>query len=168
MQNLMVFCVLALAANPAVAADCAGFRWPVAGELRLFTGPAAEATAGRDAATAVSLQAGRLYRVALAEQESVRLPVAPSKAMLTDGAYAGVVRVAIPTAGRYRVALDAGFWVDVVHAGAPLPSADFSGSEGCDGPRKIVEYRIELPGEYLVQLSAVTAPAVRLTITAVP
>lgn len=168
MRNLIVFCVLAFVAHVADAGDCTGFRWPVTSELQLFAGPAADAAAGHDGETVPLLQVDRLYRLALSEQESVRLPVAPSKPMLTDGAYAGVVRFAIATEGNYRVALDTGFWVDVVHAGAPLPSADFSGSVDCPGPRKIVEYRIEAPGEYLVQLSAVTAPVVRLAITAVP
>lgn len=167
MRKFMAVCLVMLVAHGASAADCAGFKWPVAEELRLFGGPDTAAAAGRDEATAALLQTGRLYRLALQEQESVRLPVVPSKPMLTDGAYAGVVRVPL-AAGRYRVALEAEFWVDVVSGGVPLPSADFSGSPGCDGPRKIVEYAIPAAGEYLVQLSAATAPVVRVAITAVP
>ncbi len=168
MRKFLIACVVALAAHAASAADCEGFRWPVAAELKLFASPAAAAVAGRDEATAAELQTGRLYRLALAEQESVHLPVAPSKKMLTDGAYAGVVRLNLAAAGRYRVALDEHLWVDVVHGGTLLESADFSGSEDCDGPRKIVEYAIPAPGEYLVQVSAAGQPAVRVAITAVP
>ena len=91
----------------------------------------------------------------------------PSKKMLSDGAYAGVLRLKVAAAGAYRVAIDAGFWLDVVHDGKPLASVDFNGSANCDGPHKIVVYELPANAELYLQLSAVTGPQARLSVTQV-
>ncbi len=127
-------------AAPSVHADdaCTGFKWNAAHEHALFLGDAAAATAGKDVASAPKLDLDRLYELALSPQDGVRFAAPPSKTMLADGAYAGVVRFAPAQAGQYRVSLDVPFWIDVVADGKPIPSIDFNGAHGCDKPRKIV------------------------------
>ena len=111
------------------------------------------------------LDVGRLYAVALAPQGDVELAAPPAKPMLADGAHAGILRIQVPAAGRYRVSQDAHFWVDVLQAGKLLPSVDFQGSIGCE-PQKIVMFDMPAGSEILVQFSGSTQAVVRVAVTA--
>ncbi len=53
------------------------------------------------------------------------------------------MKLKVAAAGAYRIAIDAGFWLDVVNDGKSLPAQDFNGQRQCVGPHKIVVY--ELP-----------------------
>lgn len=86
MLHLIRLSLLTLAAtgalSPAAAAEdpCAGFSWNIAHEPALFAGAARTLAAGRDAATASSLEVERLYEVALAGHEQVQPPAADRRA----------------------------------------------------------------------------------------
>lgn len=143
---------------------CGGFRWNVDAEMALFQGPAIPLAAGREPSAVPLLEAGRLYELALAPQGDVALASPPGKSMPVDGAHAGMVRLRVPAAGRYRVAQDRHFWVDALQEGKLLPALDFQGSVGCT-PQKIVIYELAVGTDLLVQLSGGPQAVVRLSLT---
>lgn len=67
-------------------------------------------------------------------------------------ASAGVFAFDVAAAGRYRVALGAGAWVEVIAAGKPVASAAHGHGPACSPVRKMVDYDLQ-PGRYLVQLT---------------
>jgi hypothetical protein len=87
--------------------------------------------------------------------------------MLADGAFGGLLRFRVDKAGPHRVAIDARFWLDVVHDGKALQSLDFNGSRDCAGPRKIVVYDLPAGTELTLQIAAATSATARLTVTPV-
>jgi hypothetical protein len=161
--------MLAVAAAPAVAADpCAGFKWDVTAEHRLFMGSATALAAARSAAAPPMLAVARLYELTLNPQDQTTFALPPGKTMLADGAFAGVLLFKIDAPGAYRVSLDAPFWIDVIAGGKLVPTKDFQGQRDCKAPHKIVEYPLSEPGTYVLQLSGAAQASVRLTITPSP
>ncbi|HEV2703994.1 MAG TPA: hypothetical protein VGV09_20380 [Steroidobacteraceae bacterium] len=133
----MAMTIGALAALPAYAADpCEGSNWNVAHERAVFATPAAAISAASGAGPAPVLALDKLYDIALTPQDKVHFVLPPEKKVLADGAYAGVVTLHIPTAGKYRVSMSDGFWIDVIAAGKFLPTDDFTGMHGCRAPRR--------------------------------
>ncbi len=146
---------------------CAGFRWNVDHERALFETAGQSAAAGRNRATAPVIRADRLYDLSLAPQQDVHFVLRPEKKALTDGAYAGLARLRVASAGLYRISIDKPFWIDVLANGQFVESRDFAGRGGCGAPHKIVVY--ELPaGSFVLQLSGAISPQVRVTLTHVP
>ncbi|MBK9494080.1 MAG: hypothetical protein IT475_10560 [Aquimonas sp.] len=144
---------------------CDDFRWDVARERALFaSAEGLPLQAGSDAAEAPDLLAGELYEVVLQAQEDVQLVVPPSKAMLAEGTYAGVLRLRIPAAGRYRIALDSGAWMDVVDAGSVINSSEFSGALTCTKPAKIVLYDLPQNATLYLQLTGSASDRVRVSV----
>ncbi len=130
--------VLALALGavglmPVSAADpCDAFSWNVA-----------------LARPAPTLAVDKLYDIALKPQDQVRLVLAPAKKALADGAFAGMVTVHIPAAGKF------------------VPTDDFTGSHVCRAPRKIVQF-ILAAGELTLQFASANSSSVQVTVTAAP
>lgn len=160
---------LLLTGTAALAADpCTQFKWDVSHETTLFRGtPAATLEAGAAAARAPALEVNTLYALTLKPQEDVRLVIPPSKKTLDDGAYAGLLTLTVPVTGQYRIAVDAGFWLDVARDGQPLQSLDFSGVNGCLTPRKIVLYQLPAGVPVTVQLNGADTAQARITVTPV-
>lgn len=170
MRNMTTRAVAALAlvlsAISAFAAECDGFKWDVSREKALFaTEPVALSTAV-DAAQAPAAQPETLYALRLLPQEQVNLAAPPSKTSIADGASAGMVRFQVPKTGTYRVAVDLGFWVDVIADGKPIASTDFSGSSECQAPRKVVMYALPADQDLVLQFNGAVAPQLRFAITA--
>jgi hypothetical protein len=165
-------CAAALAAAllsgiPAFAADpCSAYKWDVSNEVRLFATPP---TAVNAAATAPvpAISTGKHYALALLPQDTVQYATPPSKKMLSDGAFGGLLKFTVERAGAYRVAIDGGFWLDVVHEGKSLPALDFNGQRQCMGPHKIVVYELPAGTELLLQIAAASESMARLTVTPV-
>jgi hypothetical protein len=143
------------------------FTWNVTHELALFGAAAGSATAGRDAASAPTLEADKLYELALTPQSEVSFAHPPSKRALSDGAFAGMAKVHITTPGVYRVAIDGAFWIDVLADGKLLTSGDFTGAHGCKTLRKLVEFPMPA-GDVLVQLSGAGVAHVHMAMTPSP
>ncbi len=163
-------CVAALLLHgaSALAADaCSEYKWDVASEVRLYaTTPTALGVAATlDKAPAINT--GTLYALALQPQDAVQYPVAPIKKMLPDGSWGGLMKLKVARAGAYRIALDAGFWIDVVHEGKSLPALDFNGQRQCVGPRKIVVYELPAGVELTLQVAQSSEKTARLTVTPV-
>lgn len=156
----------AMLSRTALAADpCTTYKWDVSGEVRLFATTPSATTTGTDAGKAPLIETGRLYGLTLHPQQQVNYAAPPSKSMLADGAFGGLLRFKVEEAGPHRVAIDAGFWLDVVHEGRTLQSLDFNGSRDCAGPRKIVVYDLPAGTELILQVAAATNAAARLTVT---
>ena len=154
--------------DEATADGCKAFRWNVSAERALFAGEGRAIDAGRDAATAPSLEPGRLAVLALPEQQAVQYARPPAKLKLADGAHGGLLRITVAKDGDYRLALSSAHWVDIVDGDALLPSLDFHGATGCDAPRKLVRYRLAAGHPLIVQFSGAVDASIRVALTPEP
>jgi hypothetical protein len=144
---------------------CAGFKWDVSPVRTLFATAGATLPAGKDAASAPGMVPNHLYRVILLPAGQVTFPVAPGKTSPAEGTYAGVFALTVPAAGKYRIAIDSAFWIDIAANGRLLPASDYQGQHECQAPRKIVEFVLDGKAPWVLQLSGASQAAVRLTIT---
>ena len=161
--------VIAMGGLPAFAADpCAGFTWNVSHERAVFSTPAVTITAATHAGPAPTLEVDKLYDISLTPQDKVSFVLAPAKKALADGAFAGMVKLHIPSAGKYRVSMSEGFWIDVIANGRFAPTDDFTGARGCRAPRKIVQYPLPAGNDLILQFSNTNSARVRVTVTAAP
>ncbi len=150
------------------AADaCSAYKWDVSREVQLYRTTATAVSVSAEPASAPAIVAGVHYSLALQPQEKVHYLVAPTKKMLADGAFGGMLKLRLEHAGQYRLAIDSGYWLDVVHDGKALTAADFNGSAGCDGPRKIVVYELPAGKDLVVQIAAAAGDHARLSVTPV-
>ena len=112
------------------------------------------------------LTIGHGAAAALRPSASVTL-VAPAGHPAAPGTTSGVFTFTAPAAGRYRVALSAGAWVDVVRAGKPLPSVAHGHGAACSPVRKMVDYDLQ-PGTYRLQVVGNAAPVITLMVARLP
>ena len=113
-------------------------------------------TAAVAAGAAPMLAIGPRRRVALAPVATVRFAVAPGHAPAA-GTRGGLLALTVDKAGRYRVGLSGGAWIDVVRAGGAVRSVAHGHGDPCDPLRKLVDFDLS-PGRYLIQLAGSTAP----------
>lgn len=121
---------------------------------------------GSDAAGAPMLAIGGAARLALADAAAVRFAVAPGH-VPAPGSRGGMVALTVAAAGRYRVAIGAGAWVDMVGNGTALRSAAHSQGPACTGIRKLVDFDLQ-PGRYLLQLSGNAQPTLAVLVAKLP
>jgi len=81
--------------------------------------------------------------------------------------HAGLVRFRVEKAGRYRVSITSGHWIDIVDGTQLVSSRDFQGQRGCERPHKIVEYELPAGRNLTLQFSGSTDAQVIVAITAV-
>jgi hypothetical protein len=77
------------------------------------------------------------------------------------------VRFRVEKAGRYRVSISSGHWIDIVDGTQLVSSRDFQGQRGCERPHKIVEYELPAGRNLTLQFSGSTDAQVIVAITAV-
>lgn len=167
----LLLCALALlAARSVLAADdpCAGFTWNVAHERAVFATAPIAVTAATKPGPAPVLEPDHLYVVTLSPQDQVAFAMAPAKKALADGAFAGLLHLHVPAAGKYRVSMDNGFWIDVIADGRFAPTDDFTGQRECRAPRKIVQYPLPAGSDLTLQFSGANSSTVHVTLTAAP
>jgi len=158
----------AAAAMPSRAADpCSQFSWDVARERALFAGTATAVLAGTDAASAPRLLAEHLYELQLRPLDQVRFVATPGRQSSGQSAYAGLATLRITAPGRYRIAVDAPFWIDVVADGGLMSVAGFQGAPDCNAPHKILEFEFAVVRELTLQFSGDRGSRVRVGIVAV-
>jgi hypothetical protein len=145
---------------------CAGFKWDIRHERGLFATAGATLPAGKDGASAAHIVPDHLYRAVLLPASQVDFPVTPGKNFPAEGSYAGIFSLSVPKPGKYRVAIDSAFWIDVAENGKLVAASDYEGQHDCAAPRKIVEFALTGTGPWIVQLSGASQAAVRVTITA--
>jgi hypothetical protein len=158
--------MLLLTSTPGLAADpCSGFTWDVSRELALFAGPATSLAAGTDSAAAPSLAMERLYSLSLRPLNEVTFVAAPGKRNGAESGYAGLATLDIKAPGKYRFALAAPAWIDVIADGGAMNTSGHQGASDCTGPRKIVEFEFSVARRVTLQFSGADVPAVRFTVT---
>jgi len=147
---------------------CAAFTWDVHHERVLFETKPQVLTGGQTAAALATLKAERLYQVELAAQTEVKFLEPPGRKRGDGGAFAGLVKLTVETAGVYRISLDQPLWVDVIANGTVVPAKDFQGRPGCDAPHKIVEFVLPARSPITLQFSGGSAPVVKVAVTRSP
>jgi hypothetical protein len=155
----------AIATAPAADDPCLGFKWDVSRERALFATAGASLPAGKDPASAPGVVPSHLYRIMLLPASQVVFAVTPGRTSPGEGTYAGVFTLALSAAGKYRIAIDSGFWIDIAANGRLVPASDYEGQHDCRAPRKIVEFVLDGKGPWVLQLSGASQAAARLTIT---
>jgi hypothetical protein len=157
--------------HSAGAADvdgCMRFKWDVSHELAVMKQtPQAITAATKPQVELPQLNVGTLYSLKLADQSQVTFAVGPAKVNGAPGAQAGLVQFRVAKAGRYRVSITSGHWVDVVDGMQLVPSVDFQGHVGCERPRKIVEFDLPAQHPLTLQFSGSSDSEVVMAITAV-
>jgi hypothetical protein len=81
-----------------------------------------------------------------------------------DGSFGGFFPLDIAKAGRYRIALSVGAWIDLVQKGDRLKSADHAHGPDCSGIAKIVAFDLE-PGRYWLQLSEAKGATINVMVS---
>ena len=156
--------LLLILASPAAAEDaaCGKFKWPLTTEKSWFDA-AADLKAHASGAAVNELADGALTVATrpMAEIAYALPPEGKPKPDKTAGALLTFERVTKP--GHYQVTLSDEAWIDIVQAGAYRPSGEFSGVRGCPGLRKSVRFEF-VEGSLTLQLSAATAPAIKVAI----
>lgn len=113
--------------------------------------PAVAVAAGRSVARVGTVTIGKGARVTLAPANAVVLLIPPGKAPPV-GTSAGLLAFDVPIAGRYRVALGAAAWVDVVVAGKATTSVAHGHGPACSPVRKQVDFDLR-PGRHTLQVT---------------
>jgi hypothetical protein len=159
----------ALLSAQVYAADaCDGFTWNVSHERVLFATQPVAVTAAKTAGPAPALAVDKLYEISLAPQSKVNFALAPEKKTVADGVFAGVVKLNVPAAGKYRVSISDAFWIDVIADHKIVATDDFTGAHECHAPRKIVQYELPAGNDLILQISNGDGASLRVTVTAVP
>lgn len=100
--------------------------------------------------------------VALLPTSQVRYALPPEKP--GSAAQRGVViRFIAPSAGKYRIALSAAAWIDVVGSRKVVTSTGHTHGPACTGMRKIVDFTLA-PGPHLLQISGAEAKMIGVMI----
>jgi len=158
-----------LAAAPAQADGlCSAYMMDVSAELQLFREAPDPITAGRNAEEAPRMEPGRLYIARLPAQKDVKFGATSAHNPVDPAKPGGVLRLSIAQAGKYRVSIDANFWLDALVDGTPLQSLDFRSDRECAAPRKIVTFDLPAGGDIVVQLIDATVTQVRVAVTSMP
>lgn len=150
------FAVPALAEEPV---GCDKFKWPVDGEIA-----ALRASNIAAAASASHLAVPFTVALTLVPPAQAALPKAPERAPKSE-TFAGYVTVGSVSAGHYTVALSEGAWVDLVQNGEYIKPKAFSGVQGCDGIRKVLQFEL---GNAPFDLQITGAAKAKITIAVMP
>ncbi|HTE41808.1 MAG TPA: hypothetical protein VK629_13335 [Steroidobacteraceae bacterium] len=166
--SILIAALTVPAAHPADD-PCTKFTWDVKNELAVMNQSANAVTVATKAGASVpQLEVGKLYELQLAAQNKVTFAAKPAKPTLDDGGQAGLVKFKTDEAGRYRISVTSGHWIDVVDGALVIASRDFQGMRGCERPRKIVEYELAAARDLVLQLSGSTDAKITLAITQAP
>ncbi len=99
----------------------------------------------------------------LSSTQDVRYVVTPEKPG-GSVSYGGIFAFTVATPGRYRIALGAGAWIDVLANGKPTTSVAHAHGPACTGIRKMVDFDLSA-GRYMLQITGNGAPDLPLMVT---
>jgi len=117
---------------------------------------------GHPAGSALGVGSAATLTLKLAAQVDFKPALArPAK----DGSFGGFFPVDIAEAGRYRIALSQGAWIDLVRKGDRLKSTDHAHGPACSGIAKIVAFDMQ-PGRYWLQLSGAKDATINVMVSA--
>ena len=120
------------------------------------------AKAGTSAAAATPLPIGTAAAVGLAPSADV-VAAAPAHKPAAPTTSGGLLAISVPAAGRYRVALGAAAWIDLIRDGRPLASTAHAHGPACSTIRKMVDFDLT-PGRFLLQIAGSPAPTVTVEV----
>ena len=124
------------------------------------------ARAGTTASRATMLTIGEGAVASLLPTPRVSYAVRPEKpgGSVSSG---GLFTFTVATAGRYRVALGSGAWIDVLAGTKPVVSVAHGHGPECTGVRKMVDFDLQ-PGRYLLQVAGNGSATLPLMVARVP
>ncbi|MEH3157740.1 MAG: hypothetical protein PGN08_01770 [Sphingomonas taxi] len=154
----------ALAAPLQAAPACPATPAPPPAELSGWSAMA-PIGAGADAAAVAPLAIGRGARATLVPSATLRFARAPEKAA-APGSFGGLFAVTVARAGRYRIALGEGAWVDVIDGDRILASVAHGHGPACSPVRKMVDFDLA-PGRYILQVAGARGATLPLLVAAV-
>lgn len=125
----------------------------------------AAAAAGANSAKATLLAPGSAVHATLLPASGVTYAVRPEKPGAATS-HGGVFAFDVSRAGRYRVALGSGAWIDVLRGTSPVASATHGHGPACSTIRKMVDFDLT-PGRHLLQIAGSEPAAVTLMVTPV-
>lgn len=156
-----------VASDTVATKECDVREWDMSVEQRLYQSEPTKLSAGVDGSRPLPLiGAGALYELQLAPQKDAVFVAAPSRRLLAEGSFAGIVQFSVPKEGLYRVTVDGPFWLDVINGADALDSNDFGGRQTCPLFRKSVEYALPADTPLVLQLNGAARPVVRVTVVA--
>lgn len=115
-----------------------------------------------------ALAPGQRATIALQPAASVTLIMPPEQERTPDAPHAGLVSVAIPSTGSWRVSASKGLWIDVLAGGRTrVASTAFGPLAPCTSIHKVVEFPLAA-GDYVIQLSGNPGASVDLMVSRKP
>ncbi len=123
-------------------------------------------TAGADATRPTALTIGTAVTATLLPAARLSYAAPPAKPG-TPGSHGGVLAFTVTKAGRYRVALGAGAWIDVLRGTTAVASAAHGHGPACSTIRKMVDFDLP-PGRHLLQIAGSEPPALTVMVVAMP
>lgn len=109
-----------------------------------------------------SIKVGQAVRLALLPTPDVHFPVRPEKPG-GSVSHGGLVGIYVAKAGKYRIALGSGAWIDLIGGGKPQVSIAHGHGPDCSGIRKMVDFDLKAE-RYTLQISANADPHISLLI----
>lgn len=106
---------------------------------------------------------GKSFTLTAVDPATVRLSVPlntrhPGKLALT--------KLHVESKGVYRVAIDAGAWIDLISGSTILDSVAHAHGPTCTGIRKTVDFTLA-PGDYTLELTGLSVPTVKVLVVPV-
>lgn len=171
--------VVALLAAPHAGAEgtggCDAFTRDLSREFELLHAPAQLIGANENIKQAgPALLPDRHYTLVLLPQERIGFVVPPAREARDPDPQGGIFYFHADTAGRHRIAIDTGHWVDVIDSGSNvldpavahvLPSVAHESQDGCKELHKVVAFDLEAGKTYRLHFSGRSAPRVNVVIS---
>lgn len=122
--------------------------------------------AGASAEAATMLPIGTGVAATLLPTPKIAYAVRPEKpgGSVSSG---GIFAFTAPAAGRYRLALGSGAWIDVLSGTTPVASVGHGHGPDCTGLRKMVDFDLQ-PGRYLLQIAGNDTTTLPLMVARMP
>lgn len=147
---------------------CSASSVDVSRELALMRSPAIPVTAvPAEGPKMPVLVVDKHYAISLIAQENVEFRVKPANAARKKSPRGGILRLEVPSAGRYRISITSRHWIDVLDGESPVASMAHQGPE-CEVLHKVVEFDLPKGRPLTLQLSGRDDAIVGLAITASP
>lgn len=133
---------------------CENYPQDVTRDVAMLLAEGEPLVSAADAGTELpQVSLSRHHVVRLHPQAEVNFSTPPSRVMLADGSFAGIMSFRVAESGSYRISLTGETWVDVLVDGEHLDARAFAGRTACKPLRKLVEYVLEADTQYTLLLS---------------
>lgn len=136
-------------------------------DLAAWAGPRTPLVAAAAAARLPALPVGAPAAITLLPTDNVRFARPPEQQRTPADSHAGLISLALPAAGVWRLSFSKALWVDVVDGDAFVKSGAHGMLAPCTSLRKVVEFTASA-GTYLVQLSGNPGRDVVMMVTKKP